>query len=206
MASIAIEMFRQMGIPREQYAKHLFVGQGPSWVINTFMLKKSPFTRQEIDDLFRFYNVGHGRRILYAPYRTPDLPDLENNLYYKMVTAEDPSRYWRMGCFNFEPPTDNKPFFNRMKVMVQVASYRAEDARKRILLAELANSRSPGVVDPERISVLRAHEAIARIDVETGLAASTASADEQLQWRVTVLEDELLRLHEVVSRLRRSNI
>jgi len=116
--STGVEMFRRMGMTPEEYSRHLFVGQGPRWLINTFMLKKSPFTREEIDRLFEFYEAGrHHRRILYAPFRTADLPDIDNNLFYKLATAADPEPYWRLGCFNFSPPTDEKPFFNRVKVL-----------------------------------------------------------------------------------------
>ncbi|NQU39092.1 MAG: hypothetical protein HQ523_03985 [Lentisphaerae bacterium] len=118
LLSIAVEMFRRMGMEPEEYAKHLVVCEGPQWVINSFMLKKSAFTEAEIDTLYAFFEGGsHNRQILYAPYRTQKLPDLEKNLYYKIATAADPSEFYRVGCFDFSPTTDNKPFFNRMKVL-----------------------------------------------------------------------------------------
>ena len=92
--------------------------------------------------------------------------------------------------------------FDRMQALVQLADYRVEDSRRSIRLLELANQQSPGAIDEGRINVLRAYEALATLDFETGKAALTASPPEQMQWRVTVLEDEVLRLREEVSRLR----
>lgn len=118
MMSVAVEMFRQMGMPPEEYSKRLFVGEGSQWHVNTFMMKKSPFTREEIDTLYEFYEAGeHDRKILYAPHRTEDLPDIDNNLYHKIATSPDPEPFWRLGCFNFSPSTDKKPFFNHFKIL-----------------------------------------------------------------------------------------
>ena len=118
LLSIAVEMFRRMGMKPEEYARHLFVCEGPNWVMNTFMMKKSAFTPEEIDRLFAFFRAGSGNRsVLYAPYRTADLPDLEHNLYYKLATAADPSVYWRQCCFDFSPTTDSRPFFNHMHIL-----------------------------------------------------------------------------------------
>jgi hypothetical protein len=118
--SVAVEMFRQMGLPPEEYARHLVVCQGSTDVLNTCLVKKSAFTEQEIDRLFAHYRENRGpRRVLYAPYRTSDLPGLKENrnLYYLLATAPDPKPYWRMGCFNFSPPTDEKPFFNHFQIL-----------------------------------------------------------------------------------------
>ncbi len=118
MLSVAVEMFRQMGMSPEEYSKRLFVGEGSQWHVNTFMMKKSPFTEGEIDTLYNFYESGdHERKILYAPHRTEDLPDIDNNLYYQIATSQDPSKFWRLGCFNFEPSTDKRPFFNHFKIL-----------------------------------------------------------------------------------------
>lgn len=122
MLTTAVEMFRRRGLTPEEYSKHLFVCEGPQHYINTFMMKKSPFTEEEINTLFDFFKTGrengyHNRSVLYAPYRTNELPSIENNLYYKVATADDPQPFWNLGCFTFAPPTDNKPFFNRLKVL-----------------------------------------------------------------------------------------
>ena len=113
--SIAVEMFRRMGMKPEEYSKHLFVCEDPRPEINSFMLKRSPFTPEEIDALFDFF--GENYRILYSPYRENELPSLDDNLYYLMATSEDPSKYWSVGPFDFSPPTDNKPFFNHTKFL-----------------------------------------------------------------------------------------
>lgn len=112
---LAVEMLRRRGMPPAEYAKHLFVGEGGSWVLNTLMVKKSAFTPAEIDRLFAFYQVGRQRQILYAPYREQELPDLANNVYYHFATAGDPARYDRLGPFDLSPVTDDRPFFGRIK-------------------------------------------------------------------------------------------
>ncbi|MEI6807875.1 MAG: hypothetical protein WCN95_04070 [bacterium] len=120
LLATAVAMFRAKGMKPEEYSKHLFVcdGPGPLWIMNTFLMKKSPFTPEEVDKMFEFFAAGkHGRKILYAPYRSQDLPKLESNLYYQLATSDDPSKFWRVGCFNFTPPTDDRPFFNRFKVL-----------------------------------------------------------------------------------------
>lgn len=117
LLSIAVEMFRRKGIKPEEYSKHLFVGEGAQPVINTFMMKKSAFTPEEIETLRKFYDQPHKRKILYAPYLTEHQTNLENNLYYKLATSDRPQDFHRVGCFDFSPSTDAKPFFNKMKVL-----------------------------------------------------------------------------------------
>lgn len=92
--------------------------------------------------------------------------------------------------------------FDRIKALVQLADYRVEDARKNVQLSEAANERFPGTIDNDRLNLLRAYAALAQLNFETGQAASTASPSEQMQWRVAVLEDEVQRLRDEVSRLR----
>ncbi len=143
MLSTGIEMFRRMGLRPEEYSKHMVVCEGANWVINSFLMKKSPFTPEEIDRLFEFFSQGeHNRRIVYAPYRTNDLPALAENLYYRMVTADDPSPYHRMGCFTFAPTTDNRPFFNRMKILGL-----KDGARPAGLPGEIRHIEPPNVLD-----------------------------------------------------------
>ena len=80
------------------------------------MVKRSRFTPEEVDAVFHMYSAGgHGRRVLYAPGRTADLPHPGNNIYLALATSPDPAPYWRIGCFDFSPTTDDHPFFNRMK-------------------------------------------------------------------------------------------
>jgi len=94
--------------------------------------------------------------------------------------------------------------FDRMKWVLQLVSFRAADAQQRLAASALANRRAPGAVAADKLDALRAHETIAQIDEETGQAALGATKEVQLQWRVSVLEDELLRLREEVSLLRKA--
>ncbi len=118
LLSTAVEMLRQLGMKPEEYARHLVVARGPADHISTLMLKKSPFTREEIDRIFAFYEVTQSTRFIhYAPYRTDELADRESNLYYQIATAADPAPYLRVGPYSFAPPTDEKPFFNHFKTI-----------------------------------------------------------------------------------------
>ena len=118
LLSTAVEMLRQLGMKPEEYAKHLVVARGPADHISTLMLKKSPFTREEIDRIFAFYQVTNNIRfIYYAPYRTAELASPEGNLYNLIATAPDPAPYLEIGPYNFAAPTDVKPFFNHFKTI-----------------------------------------------------------------------------------------
>ncbi len=92
--------------------------------------------------------------------------------------------------------------FNRMQAMVRWAQHRQLSAETDVDLAEALNKRVPDSVSDERIKELKAYETLMRIDMETGEAAINASPEEQLQWRITVLEDQLLRLSQRVNLLR----
>jgi hypothetical protein len=109
----AVEMFRRMGVPPEEYSKHFLVVEGPQWVIPTLMMKKSAFTQEEIFS-FRdwYYSLGKRRNILYAPYL-----DTADNFYSRVATSADPSEMYRLGSFDLSPATDNKPFFNHVKIL-----------------------------------------------------------------------------------------
>ncbi len=140
----AVEMFRRMGVKPSEYSRHLFVGEGGRPVEYTFMMKRSPFTPEEVDRLFAFYAASGARKVLYAPYRTNDLPARVGNLYLQIATAEDPSPLYRMGCFDFRPTTDDRPFFNRMKVLGQQDRHRE---RIPLLPAEIREVERPGRLD-----------------------------------------------------------
>lgn len=108
-----VEMFHRMGVGPEEYAKHFMIVEGPQWVIPTMLMKKSAFTEDEVK-AFRdwFYALGKRRQILYAPYI--DTPD---NFYSRVATLPDPSSMYRLGAFDLSPATDNKPFFNHVKIL-----------------------------------------------------------------------------------------
>jgi hypothetical protein len=141
LLATAVEMLRRRGMKPEEYAKHLIVAQGPVVHISTLLLKKSPFTREEVDRIYAFYEkTGTTRFIEYAPYRTAELHDPATNLYLKIATAADPAPYLRVGPYNFTAPTDAKPFFNHMKTL----GVRDDDRESLPLLPEQVRR-----VDPE---------------------------------------------------------
>lgn len=114
LLAIAVEMFRRMGLPPGEYARHIVVCEGPDISIPTCMIKKSPFTPEEIERFRRFLEAGkpgNAKGILYAPYQYAKGSE-PTNLYYKIATSDHPERYWNIGCFTVAPPTDNRPFFD----------------------------------------------------------------------------------------------
>ena len=131
LLTTAIEMLRREGMDRDAYSKHLVVCKGENWLKHTLLLKKSPWTEEEVAALKQFYHdvrsptvKGHVKRqmdirgILYAPYMTEqELPASGKNPYYKVVMADDPADFHQFGAYNFSPPTDNKPFFNHFKTL-----------------------------------------------------------------------------------------
>jgi hypothetical protein len=137
LLSTDVEMLRQLGMKPEEYSRHLLVARGPQDHISTLMLKKSPFTREEVDRIFAFYEVTNNTRYIhYAPYRTDELADRENNLYSLIATAPDPAPYLQVGPYRFTAPTDEKPFFNHFKTIG--ASDRERDRLPRLPAEVLA--------------------------------------------------------------------
>jgi hypothetical protein len=76
------------------------VGRSPA----TFIFKKTAFTEDEID---RIEAVAERNRLelLYTPRTRPQ------NVFTRMMTAEDPAVVWNSFETNAEPPRDNNPFF-----------------------------------------------------------------------------------------------
>lgn len=115
MTSIAVEMFRRMGMTPEEYSKHIVVCRSPRHEAWTFMMKKSAFTPEEIqaiDDYFIGSPLEWG--IIYAPYKT-DLPESVSPIYKMLITSDHPEDYYHVGVFDFSPTTDDKPYFNHWK-------------------------------------------------------------------------------------------
>jgi hypothetical protein len=115
LMSTAIEMLRREGLSPEEYGKHIVVTGFVSPTISTLLVKRSPFTVEEVDKIVAFFQSTDAERYLYyLPYRKEVQLDVPNSLYHKMINAPDPSVYHRLGQFNFAPPTDDNPFFNHM--------------------------------------------------------------------------------------------
>jgi hypothetical protein len=66
--------------------------------------------------------------------------------------------------------------------------------------AAAANDRQPNTVDALNIERMRLRAEVYRLDLERGRAAASRSHEDQLQWRVSVLSDEIERLNERVFR------
>ena len=89
-------------------ARHFVVVRGPDegmpLTMATVLLKKSPFTADEVERAEGFARR-LGLELLYTP-RTRPANDLT-----RLITAADPEELWRGFPSNIEPPRDNSPFF-----------------------------------------------------------------------------------------------
>lgn len=91
--------------------------------------------------------------------------------------------------------------FDRMQELVQLASHRIQRAQSDLKRAEYVNRQVPGTFGADRIEKIKASEELAKLDYEAGKAALSASAAEQLLWRVSILEDEVMRLRDEVGKV-----
>jgi hypothetical protein len=91
--------------------------------------------------------------------------------------------------------------FDRMTAMAHWAQHRMMQAQTDVVLAQTINQKIPGTISGERIKELQAYADLAQLDSAAGQAALKASPEKQLQWRVSVLEDQMLRLSKEVSLL-----
>ena len=85
--------------------------------VATFLLKKSPFTRAEID---RLYAVSDrlGFDVMYAPPAgerahgaSTDVDGTETGDYSTLISAPDPERFYEAYHQDIRPTTDDRPFF-----------------------------------------------------------------------------------------------
>jgi len=63
-----------------------------------------------------------------------------------------------------------------------------------------ANKEAPGTIDPLDVERMRLRAELCRIDLERGQALVDQPREAQLEWRVSVLNDEMERLKEAVFR------
>jgi hypothetical protein len=106
LVSLTRAMMTELGITNP--ARHIMLirdsempwGRGPG----TFMFKRSEFTDEEVRDIeARAANANFV--LLYTPLTRPD------NVFTRMIVAEDPAEVWNSFETNVEPSRDNNPFF-----------------------------------------------------------------------------------------------
>ncbi len=99
--------------------------------VATFLLKKSPFTADEVATLERV-STELGFRVLYAPGRAPMLDAEGEDLvdgtspadYARLITTSDRQRFYDEYPQDIRPTTDNRPFFfhtTKLEHQLQVA-------------------------------------------------------------------------------------
>lgn len=70
----------------------------------TFIFKKSEFSDEEVR-IIEAVAAKNNFELLYTPLTRPD------NIFTRLIEAEDPSEIWRSFETNIEPTRDNNPFF-----------------------------------------------------------------------------------------------
>ncbi len=110
------QLLRLVSLGREALAarghgdasRHFVIVRGPEegmpLTTATVLLKKSPFTDEEVERAEAFARR-LGLELLYTP-RTPGANDLT-----RLVTAPDPAAIWRAFPNDISPTTDDSPFF-----------------------------------------------------------------------------------------------
>lgn len=88
--------------------------------------------------------------------------------------------------------------FDRMTALVHWAQYRLVQAQAEVSIAEELNRQVPGSISDKRLKELRAYADLMRLDAEKGQNVQHGPAEEQILWRLTALEDEMLRLRKEV--------
>lgn len=86
------------------FSRHIYLASGDSWA--SILLKKSPFTKQEIDLLNHF-----SKRIGVTPYFDPYTR--RDNPFDQLIRAEkdEEARLSSLSPYDIRPPTDDQPFF-----------------------------------------------------------------------------------------------
>jgi spermidine synthase len=98
----AAEALERQGV--REPGKHIFVVHSNVLIFANLMVKKSPFTPEEVDRLERVVEE-KGFRILYAPYREGD------NEFYQFIRSADRAAFYDRYPFRIKPVTDDNPFF-----------------------------------------------------------------------------------------------
>jgi hypothetical protein len=73
-----------------------------------FLMKKSPFTPEEVRLLHEHLGIGGRVRLLYSP-----LEPHAGSLYHALLTAPDPRTVYAVQTVQLAPTTDDRPFFNQ---------------------------------------------------------------------------------------------
>jgi hypothetical protein len=107
LCSLGIEALEKKGIKEPE--NHIIVIGNPKKSDSdirfaSFLLKKSPFLKREIEKL-KSHAEKAGLRLLYAPQT------FEDNFFTKLITAKDRDAFYKAYFFNVRPVSDNDPFF-----------------------------------------------------------------------------------------------
>lgn len=91
---------------------------GPNWLSFSagFLMKKVPFTAEEVSAISRILRIGEPPRtddgaiteLRYSPNEAPS-----ESIYYRLLTAPDLKAVYASQPSQIEPATDDRPFFNQ---------------------------------------------------------------------------------------------
>jgi hypothetical protein len=117
------EMFEDRNLG--SVANHLFAFRGPllpfghSLSLNCFLLKKSPWTPQEIAAMENHLGIGQAQapgretaQVYYSPYGTAEQDSPYNKRLYEIVNAPSLQAIYGGTTELLSPATDDQPFFN----------------------------------------------------------------------------------------------
>jgi hypothetical protein len=127
LASLARAAGRQLGL--DPVAERVIVvrgapEEGRERAPATFLLKRSPFTRAEVDDA-EALAASQGYTVLFSPATRPP------SELTRLLEAPDPEAVWSASERDLSPPPDNRPFFFHTVRFRHLASVLAADPEAR---------------------------------------------------------------------------
>lgn len=126
MFSTAIIFLKEKGYPQPQ--SHIFVIKHPDFYQRLFLLKKQPFSKNEIEIIEKMCKENHWE-ILYNPKKNS-----KGSLFDLMLSEEDIKNISEKTGINLMPATDDKPFFNHLMPL-----WKKKIERKPYLAPDLIN-------------------------------------------------------------------
>ena len=123
LITTAREMFEQRNLTG--VADHIIAFRGPvlpfghARLLNCFMLKKSAWTREEVEAIEQRESIGQPRplgaeasEMYFSPFETPEQSSRYNRRLYELVHTPDLRALYGATAELLAPATDDQPFFN----------------------------------------------------------------------------------------------
>jgi hypothetical protein len=105
LVSLTRAAMQELGLTKPERAMVVVREKGQSEAVEcNFLFKKSGFTDAEVQTIEDVSRV-NGFEVLYTPLTRPENP------FTRLITANDPQRFYRDYAYDVTPPHDNSPFF-----------------------------------------------------------------------------------------------